>query len=191
MAIMNSISFPFPIRGLWLLGMVAVGWSIAERPARADGGIPLLVERVDDYEVAVFASPAPLRVGPLDISVLVQNAGTGTPSPVSEIRVRLQSGGPYRVALEETATTEAATNKLFRAAHFELPSAGDWKVRVQIDDDQETLTVDGTFVAGEPRPRWRALWPWFTWPIIPIAVFLLRQRAQIRLQRGKTLHQRD
>ena len=40
---------------------------------------------------------------------------------------------PGGLALEYPATTEAATNKLFRAAQFELPEPGRWEMQVQVE----------------------------------------------------------
>ncbi len=154
--------------------------------ARADGGLPVLVERLGDYEVAVFVSPAPARVGPVDISVLVQHAESGLPVSPRAIVVHLKSAGPYQIGLTETATTEAATNKLFRAAHFDLPSSGLWNVTVEIDSPAGTLTATGQIAVSEALPRWRQLWPWFAWPAVPIVLFVLYQRSQGRLATKKS-----
>jgi hypothetical protein len=47
--------------------------------ALADGGRVVVVERQGDYRISVFTSPEPLRAGPIDISVLLQDAETGQP----------------------------------------------------------------------------------------------------------------
>lgn len=148
--------------------------------AQADGGLPVLVERLGDYQVAVFVSPAPPRVGPVDISVLVQQTDTGEPVSPRSITVSLKSEGPYQIGLTETATTAAATNKLFRAAHFNLPSSGLWNVAVEIDSPAGMLTTAGQIAVSEPLPRWRQLWPWFAWPALPIVLFVLYQQSQGR-----------
>jgi len=41
---------------------------------RADGGTLRLWERAGNYKVAVFTDPTPLRAGPVDVSVFVQDA---------------------------------------------------------------------------------------------------------------------
>jgi hypothetical protein len=55
----------------WLL--LAAGTSAA----RADGGALRASRQCGDYRVSVFTSPTPLRAGPVDVSVLVQDAATG------------------------------------------------------------------------------------------------------------------
>ena len=44
--------------------------------ARADGGVVRLRQRAGGYQIAVFTSPTPIRAGPVDVSVLVQDAAT-------------------------------------------------------------------------------------------------------------------
>src|SRR5580704_13866550 len=53
--------------------------------ARADGGTVRYYDRLGDYRVTVFTSPAPLRAGPVDVSVLVQNVETGQPIVDAEV----------------------------------------------------------------------------------------------------------
>ena len=59
-----------------------------------------------------------------------------------------------RLALEYPATTEAATNKLFRAAQFELPEPGRWRMQVQIEGLHGLAVIGGEVEAAEPLPRW-------------------------------------
>src|SRR6516162_9043756 len=88
--------------------------------ARADGGAVRLRQRAGGYQIAVFTSPTPFRAGPVDVSVLVQDAAY------------LKATGDGR-ALECPATTAAATNRLFHAAVFELPEPGRWDVEVAVE----------------------------------------------------------
>src|SRR5438270_5793134 len=100
---------------------------------RADGGTLCLLERAGGYQVAVFTSPTPLRAGPIDVSVLVQDASTREQVPRARVVVRMKRHGTTEPALEYEATTEAATNKLFHAAKFDLPESGHWDIEVRID----------------------------------------------------------
>lgn len=61
--------------------------------AGADGGTLRFSEEKDGYRIAVFTTPTPLRAGPVDISVLVQNAATGEPESGVQISVKVQSHG--------------------------------------------------------------------------------------------------
>src|SRR5438477_11742508 len=98
--------------------------------ARADGGSLCLLERANGYQIAVFTSPTPLRAGPVDISVLVQNPATH--EPLSDVRVSVKAARLERagVVIRRTATNEAATNKLFQAAMLNLNEPGWWQLVV-------------------------------------------------------------
>ena len=100
--------------------------------ARADGGAVRLRQRAGGYQIAVFTSPTPLRAGPVDVSVLVQDAATGECVPEAQVTVCLKAPGAGRT-LECPATTEAATNRLFHAAVFELPEPGWWDVEIAVE----------------------------------------------------------
>src|SRR6516165_4132235 len=87
---------------------------IALRPgaARGDGGAVRLSQQAGPYRVTVFTAPTPLRAGPVDVSVFVQDGTGGGALPDATVRVTLTRGGE---TLEAQATHEAATNKLFQA----------------------------------------------------------------------------
>jgi len=133
-----------------------------------------LYERAGNYQLAVFTVPTPFRAGPVDVSVLVQDAATGECMPQARVTLRLRSheSGPV---LEYPATSGAASNKLFHAADFQLPEAGWWDVEVSIDGPHGPAHAQFQVQAGEAPPRWLDLWPWFGWPALAVALFGLHQ----------------
>ena len=136
---------------------------------------------------AVIRSPSsprpqhPSRARPVDVSVLVQDASTGEPLPVARVTIRVSKLGGR--AFEFQATSAAATNKLYRAAQFELPKPGRWDVQVRVQGSQQTALIDTELDAAAPVPRWHELWPWIGWPVLAIALFgihqVLERRANI------------
>ena len=109
--------------------------------------------------------------------------------PEAQVTVRLKAPGGGRV-LECPATTEAATNKLFHAAVFELPEPGWWDVEVAVEGPHGPALVRFEVEAAEPPPRWLELWPWFTWPALVVALFGLHQvlvRRRVLCQVAKPL----
>jgi hypothetical protein len=142
--------------------------------ASADGGAVRLRERAGNYQVTVFTSPTPFRAGPVDVSVLVQDAANGECVPDARVTVRLTARGDGDV-LESPATAEAATNKLFHAAVFPLPGPGWWDVEVAVEGPRGPARVRFEVEAAEPPPRWRELWPWFGWPALAVALFGLHR----------------
>jgi hypothetical protein len=139
--------------------------------AHADGGAIRLSEHKGGYQVTVFTSPTPLRAGLVDVSVFVQDAVTGQPVPEARVAVSVAPRGRPGEAVTYRATAEAATNKLYRAAVFDLPEPGWWEMEVSVETDHDTIRVHFEVEAAAPPPRWLALWPWFSWPVVVIALY--------------------
>jgi len=131
-------------------------------------------DRAGDYQIAVFTSPTPFRAGPVDVSVLVQDAAAGECVAEARVTVRLAARASGQV-VESPATTEAATNKLFYAALFQLPEPGWWDVDVAVEGLHGSALIRFAVEADEPMPRWRTLWPGFGWPVLAVARFGIHQ----------------
>ncbi|HVA46241.1 MAG TPA: hypothetical protein VNH11_07700 [Pirellulales bacterium] len=138
--------------------------------ARADAGAVCASQRHGNRQVTVFSSPTPLAAGPIDISVFIQDADTGEPvlDDAIEIEVAPRDGSLAPARYE--ATPDAATNKLFQAAEFELPDAGAWQFTIVIHTPDDDLRVHFELEAADSLPTWRSLWPWFCWPFLVIAM---------------------
>jgi hypothetical protein len=156
-------------------------------PAHGDGGTVRISEKQGGYRVTVFTAPTPLRAGPMDVSVLVQDDLTGDATRETEVNLRLTKAG--QPALAMLATPEAATNKLFHAAQFELPEAGRWELQVQVKGGKGLALFHGEFEAAQPVPRWFELVPWVSWPVIVVVFFGVHQVLVHRrlAARGPTL----
>jgi hypothetical protein len=149
-----------------------VGWlflGVWCMPAWGDGGSVCLSATKGPYRITVFSAPSPFRAGPVDISVLVQDASTGEPLPLVQVTVLMTKNG--QSSLEYPATQEAATNKLLRAAQFEISEPGRWELKVHVEGLQGTAVVEGELEAAEPLPRWQEMWPWTCWPVLAIVLF--------------------
>lgn len=172
----------YRMKGMILAWLLLASWCA---PARGDGGTVFLLKQKGGYRITVFTAPTPFRAGPVDISVLIQDAATGEPLPQTQVTLRLsQTGQP---ALEHPATQEAATNKLLRAAQFELPAPGRWQLEVHVEANNEPVVVDGELDAAEPVPRWLQMWPWYCWPALVIALFGVHQVLSRRRAAGGAL----
>ena len=143
--------------------------------ANADGGTVQASSIVGTQRITIFTSPSPLRVGPVDVSVLVQDAASGMPLP--EARVELEWSSPERPdrVLRAGATQAAATNKLLRAAIFDLPHAGSWKLTAKVSAGERRGELSTQVTVGQPLPKWRAMWPWYCWPALVVVLFVWRQ----------------
>jgi hypothetical protein len=151
--------------------------------ASADGGVPRLSERVSSYRVSVFTSPTPFRAGPVDVSILVQDADSGELVPDVRVTVRAVPRGRPEAAVSHPATAKAAANKLYRAAVFELTEPGWWDMEVTIEGLRGPAQVRFALEAADPLPRWWTLAPWVGWPVLVVALFSLHQ---VLVRRRKT-----
>lgn len=157
--------------------------------ACADGGQVRVMERHGDYQLTVFTSPNPLRAGPVDVSVLVQDANTGQTITDATITIELAPRDKSLPPIRAAATTEAATNKLLRAALVELPAPGRWDVRVECTTARDQAPIDVSFAMDclRPLPRWLSVWPWFTWPIVAVMFFAIHRMLVARRQTHRVL----
>jgi hypothetical protein len=152
--------------------------------AAADGGSMWMSGRQGDYHISVFTAPTPFRAGPVDVSVLVQDASTG--NPLTQVQVKVRMIKPGRPALEYPATSETATNKLLHAAQFVLPEPGAWNLEVQVQGSQGLAVLAGDVQAAKALARWQEIWPWFGWPMLAIVIFCLHHVLERRFPVGPT-----
>jgi hypothetical protein len=141
----------------------------------ADGGIVRFSERRGDHRITVFTSPNPLRAGPVDVSIFVQEAATGEPIAGARITVQASPRAHPDETLVHSATTEAATNKLFQAALFDLPEAGWWDVAIKVEGLPDPVEVHFEMEADQPLPHVWEIIPWIAWPIIVIVLFFVHK----------------
>ena len=141
----------------------------------ADGGSVRLSEQRGTYRITVFTSPTPLRAGTVDISVFVQDAGTGEAVASTQITIRAARREHPEAVIEQPATTAAATNKLFKAAVFDLPEPGLWDVIVAIQGINRPFVVQFEMEADEALPPLWDLAPWIAWPIGAILLYGVHQ----------------
>jgi len=162
------------IAELWRRGLLLVAALLAlTTRAQADGGFVELQQEVGPFVVTVFSAPGPLRAGPVDISVLVQDRASGQTVLDAEVFVRLK--GPGGITLVERATREAAQNRLLYSALMNLPEAGQWELEVTIKQGRETASIAGLVSAAAPTPFLLSYWRSLSLPPIVIAVFALNQ----------------
>jgi len=157
----------------WLLPVPAI--FLLPSRAAADGGALRLSEQKNGYRVAVFTTPTPLRAGLADISVLVQEAATGEPASGVLVSITAQKHDGQCGEICHPATTQAATNKLYYAATFNLPEPGWYSVEVSIIGAKGATKAGFDVEAAEPLPPALTMLPWVGWPLLAIALFFTHQ----------------
>jgi hypothetical protein len=135
----------------------------------------------------VFTQPAPLRAGPAEISVLVQDHDSQRPVLDAEVLVLLQQRGSDGPPIRAEATRQNAANKLMYATKVELPVSGQWQLRVMVHQGAVTADVAGLVMAEPSWPLLLSFWPWLTLPPLAIGLFGLHQWLSRRRSRDPTL----
>jgi hypothetical protein len=91
------------------------------------------------------------------------------------VTIKAVRRGSPAVTIHHPATTEAATNKLYYAALFDLPEPGWYAVEVSIDGALGAALVRFELEAAEPLPPWLAMLPWVGWPVLATLLFGIHQ----------------
>jgi hypothetical protein len=124
--------------------------------------------------ITVFTDPTPPRSGVVDVSVLIQEASSGKPRPDIPVIVEAQRVDHPQKQIRAPATTEAATNKLLRAAQLDL-AAGRWHVDIVVEDLGRVSPSGFDIDVAEGLPPWIQMSFWIGWPFLAIGLFVMHQ----------------
>lgn len=164
--------------------VVAIALLLSAPTARGDGGAVRLRQTEGRFVVTVFTAPTPLRAGPADISVLVQDRDTNEPLLDAEVLIVLTPLDQDGAALRGAATRALATNKLLYAVVMDVPSAGAWDLRVTVRRGHEAATVAGQMTFAAAVPPLLAHWPYLAFPPVAVLVFVVNQWRRSRSSRA-------
>ena len=154
----------------------------------ADGGAIIAREKVNGLDLTVFASPFPLRAGPVDVSVLVQDAkgkavldavvdlGWTTSSPTATTEW-LPPCCSMETALGKTPALRVhSQNKLLYGALLPVRSAGPSEISVAVKTPGAAASFSIPVEARAPRAPVLTYWPLLAFPPVAIGMFALHQR---------------
>jgi hypothetical protein len=141
----------------------------------ADGGAVRYSARRGDRLVTVFTDPTPLRTGVIDVSVLIQDPDSGKPLLDVPVMVHAERIDHEQKQTSAPATTEAATNKLLRAARLNLAEPGWWRLEVVLEAAEQGPPIRFDVEVGEGMPPWVEASLWIGWPLAAIALFAIHQ----------------
>ncbi len=164
-----------------LLALVLAGWAGA---AQADGGVVVASGPVGALRASVLVSPAPLRSGPTEWSVLLQDAG-GAPVLDAEVELELHrpgGSGGHHARRVVSARREASANRLLSIAVVDLPEPGTWRVALRVMRE-EGGRLDFEVPVGPARGRAAAHWRALALPPVALGLFALHQWLSRRERR--------
>jgi hypothetical protein len=156
---------------------------LAQAIAFADGGAVQLRQETDDLAITVFTSPSPLSVGPVDISLLLQNRQGLEPVLDASVWLVLHeddSGLEFRAR----PTREQARNKLLYAAPVMFSQPGRWKIAVIVKRNGKETDAVGTVKVAPAPVNSVSYVGYIAFPPFMIGLFIVRERL-VR-QRSRT-----
>jgi len=162
--------------------LIAIAWSARIMPALADGGTVQFEKPAGPFVITVFTTPSPLRAGPVDISLMVQDRENRQPVLDCQALVQLRKEGAMSV--RSGATHEAAQNKLLYAAQVNLSEPGPWELEVAIEHGSDSINVAGQIAVAASAPVLLVYWRSLALPPLFISLFALNQWLKRRSVKG-------
>jgi hypothetical protein len=151
---------------------------------RADGGKVQLQKQAGPFVITLFSDPSVVRVGRVDLSVLCQRSDDKNPIIDAKVFLHLRKpGGAEIVEFTLPADHQSATNKTLYAAHLNLPTAGQWAVKVDARRGNDEASVTGNLNVLPKEPVLVTYWPYFI--MVPLIALLFAINR--RLKKGREL----
>lgn len=151
----------------------------------ADGGTVQLQKQVGPFSVTVFSDPSPVRVGKVDLSVLVQQSATKAPVLDAQVLFHLRRpGGGEILTYTLPARHSDASNKMLYAANADLPSPGNWQMGVDISRQQVQVSTYGTLKVVDKEPPLATYWPYFVMVPMLALLFVVNRWLRRRYRRA-------
>jgi hypothetical protein len=176
-----------------LLAVLAL-LSLSHACCYGDGGAVITRQTVDGLLLTVFASPAPLRAGPVDVSVLVQKGEKPILDAAVDISWKTNSASsadwlPPCCTMESRAEKIPAlrghsNNRFFYSAIVPMTTSGPSVLRVRVFEAGREVLLSCDLDVRRPLPPLLAFWPWLAFPPVAIAGFVLHQRLSQARQRS-------
>lgn len=176
-----------PLRGGLLALAIGFGASALffSPDACADGGVVLGSQQIDGVDVTVFGSPVPLRAGPADISVLIQDENRRVVSDAN-VTVNWVSGQEGEEWLPPCCSMKGGSgvvralkghsqNQMLYSAIIPITSSGKGLLRLSIESAQARGTIELPIDAAPAPPPALAYFPYIAIGPGLIGLFALRR----------------
>jgi hypothetical protein len=154
--------------------------------ARADSGVVMCQRTSEPFAITVFSTEMPLRPGPADLSVLLEQADEH--SPILDGEVFFELTHETGMSIRAEATRSQARNKLLYCSLIDLPLAGHWKMIVRARRGNDRAEVLQDLSVAAPQPLLLSYWKLIAFPPTVIILFVMNQclrgRRSIRTPAG-------
>ena len=156
-------------------GVLLISFGLLPLVASADGLTVSVRQASGPFLVTVFTTPDPMRVGPVDVAVLVQDRKTGgviLDANVMFAARSLSGSGRHVLTL---GTGYHAINKLLRSARLGIPDPGWWALDIRISRGESEAAVSTKIQVSPAKSRVSVVWPFLLIPPIAVALFVIHQ----------------
>jgi len=159
-----------------LVLLILIGLSVLVRIARADGGAVMCQRASAPFAITLFSREMPLRPGPADLSVLLEQPGAH--SPILDARVFISLEHENGTIIRTEATRNQARNKLLYCSLFTLPKSGHWKISLHVIRGNDKVDMVYDSVVAEAPPALLSNWKLISFPPVVIILFVINQRLR-------------
>lgn len=156
-----------------LAAVLALGlWTTA---AYGDGGAILLHRDAGPFTITLFAAPQPLATGAADVSVMVQDRGSGDVLLDPTIDVTFGLAGTGGVQQTVRLAPRKSGNRMLQGANLEFAKAGAWHVTVVVHRGNYVAQVSTECTVEANSSRAMLVWFYVLLPVGLILIFILHQ----------------
>ena len=128
-----------------------------------------------DLVITVFTSPGPLSVGPVDISLLLQNRDGLEPVLDANVSLVLRADDSG-IEFQARPTREQARNKLLYAAPVMLSKQGKCQIAVTVMRNGKETDAVGILEVAPVHDRASSYAGYIAFPPVMIVLFMVRER---------------
>src|SRR6266850_4776197 len=170
-------------RRRWSLIFILICVPGLVRVARADGGVVMCQRTSAPFIITLFSTETPLRPGPADLSVLLEQPDGR--SPILDAKVFIELEHEAGMIIRAEATRSQARNKLLYCSLINLPKSGQWKMKLHVRRGDDNADVITDIVVAAPQPVFLSYWKLIAAPPIIIGLFILNQSLRRRPRKAK------
>jgi hypothetical protein len=156
---------------------------MAQATAFADGGTVQFRKEAGDLVITLFTAPAPLSVGPVDISLLLQNRNELDPVLDADVFLTLRED-VSGIEFEARPTRAKSTNKLLYAVPVMFAKPGKWRIAVRVTKHGTTNDAEGILIVAPAPDRPTRYAGYLAFPPLMILLFAVRE-GLIRRRKSK------
>jgi hypothetical protein len=167
--------------------IVALVLACAAAAAHADGGRLQMRQAAGPFVVSLFTTPESLATGSADLSVMVEEQGSGSILLDADVAVTLTSQDARLAPVIAHLSHAHATNRLLEDAVVQLPHAGRWRAVIHVSEAGREASVTTVLTVANYSARRGTVWLFALLPVCAIALFAWVEVAKRRARRRRAL----